>query len=297
MHTRVAERVRSFRNDTIPLDGEDVAGSFKFLKLGLRVVDLMSDWASFAEKYQRIYNTFEDLFNIRLDPKDVNRDLDDLKQLHSVLKDHKMIADTVSLINKDLGKKRFLVEDCSSSTMDVDTGIYPYTDSFHTTTGQVSIGLGVPEEAIETTLGVFSATSIIKKWFLNRIRQFPTQILEDDPAYEDLQRNLEQKYQKGSEEKFAFGWLDLNSVRWAHTINQLSGLFLTELDVLDSVDEVKICTNYLDGNKKVEGVLPAFIKDFERMKPEYRKVTGWKEDITGVEKFDDLPGNAKEVVR
>jgi adenylosuccinate synthase len=53
--------------------------------------------------------------------------------------------------------------------LDVDCGIYPYTDSFHTTTGQVCTGLGVPEEAIETTIGVFSAVSTIRRAFLNRI--------------------------------------------------------------------------------------------------------------------------------
>lgn len=66
-------------------------------------------------------------------------------------------------------KKRIIVEGASSSTMDVDLGLYPFTDSFHTTTGAVCTGLGVPEEAIETTIGVFSAVSIIRNAFLKRI--------------------------------------------------------------------------------------------------------------------------------
>lgn len=74
------------------------------------------------------------------------------------------------LLNDKINEgKRILVEDCSSSSMDIDYGIYPYTDSFHTTTGSVCTGLGVPEEVIETTIGVFSSTSIIRKAFLNRI--------------------------------------------------------------------------------------------------------------------------------
>lgn len=60
--------------------------------------------------------------------------------------------------------------------MDVDTGIYPYTDSFNTTIGQVCTGLGVPEEAIETSIGVFSATNLMRQAFLNRIKASPTQI-------------------------------------------------------------------------------------------------------------------------
>jgi adenylosuccinate synthase len=63
--------------------------------------------------------------------------------------------------------KRILVEDCSSTSMDVETGIYPYTDSFSTVTGAVCTGLGIPEESIETTIGAFSAISILDKAFLS----------------------------------------------------------------------------------------------------------------------------------
>ena len=102
--------------------------------------------------------------------EEIKEDMDFLRQMHSKVNDHKMIQDTVVMLNKRIGEgKRILVEDCSSSSMDVDTGIYPYTDSFNTTIGQVCTGLGVPEEVIETTIGVFSATSIIRKAFLNRI--------------------------------------------------------------------------------------------------------------------------------
>lgn len=88
--------------------------------------------------------------------------------------------------------RRILVEDCSSSLMDVDFGVYPYTDSFNTTTGAVCTGLGVPEEAIETTIGVLSAASLIQKAFLHHVKTFPSQVhKESDPeAYESLHKHL-----------------------------------------------------------------------------------------------------------
>jgi adenylosuccinate synthase len=94
-----------------------------------------------------------------------------------------MIQDTVVMLNQKIQEgRRILVEDCSSSLMDVDFGVYPYTDSFNTTTGAVCTGLGVPEEAIETTIGVMSAVSVIRKAFLNRIKTFPSQVQkETDP--------------------------------------------------------------------------------------------------------------------
>jgi len=74
--------------------------------------------------------------------------------------------------------------------MDVDTGLYPYVDSFHTTTGAVCTGLGVPESAIETTIGVFSAVSIIRNEFLKRIEDFPTLIKSDDASFEKIKARL-----------------------------------------------------------------------------------------------------------
>lgn len=84
-----------------------------------------------------------------------------------------------------------MVEDASSSSMDVDTGLYPYVDSFHTTTGAVCTGLGIPEAAIETTIGVFSAVSIIRNEFLKRIEDFPTLIKSEDPSFEKIKNRLE----------------------------------------------------------------------------------------------------------
>jgi len=141
--------------------------------------------------------------------------------------------------------KRILVEDCSSSLMDVDFGIYPYTDSFNTTTGAVCTGLGVPEEAVETTIGVLSVTSLIRRAFMNRINSFPSQVRKvDDPAaHESLTRLLTERYDINHKE-FDFGWLDLNPVRHAHMLNHLSSLYLTNLDTLDEVEDIKICKRY-----------------------------------------------------
>ena len=75
--------------------------------------------------------------------------------------------------------------------MDEDHGIYPYTDSFHTVTGSVCTGLGVPDEAIETEIGVMSAITILRKNFLKHMTQFPTQVLEDSRYFASIQEKLE----------------------------------------------------------------------------------------------------------
>jgi adenylosuccinate synthase len=163
--------------DKIPMRTEDVTASFKLLKMGLRVTDLALGWDQFRTKYDRILETSKSVFNFEsLDMEMVEKDLDRLGKLHTILNKNQWICDTVDLANKEIskGKKRFIVEDASSSSMDVDTGVYPYTSSFNTITGQVCLGLGVPEESIETTIGVMSAVSCIQRDYLQRINRFPT---------------------------------------------------------------------------------------------------------------------------
>jgi len=128
--------------------------------------------------------------------------------------------------------------------MDVDTGLYPFTDSYHTTTGAVCTGLGVPEEAIETTIGVFSAVSIVKNGFLRRINDFPTHVQEDDMAYSSIASRLSSTYNIDSSE-YAFGWTDLNLIKHAENINKLSSMMLTHLDVLNEVDSIKLASKYI----------------------------------------------------
>ena len=227
LHKKVAHRLRELRNDTIWINGEDVAMAFKPMKMGLRMVHLTDAWGRFEEKYQRVRTTFEELYKIQLNEEEVRDDLDNLKQLQDKLKGTNIIQDTAVMINQKIHEgKRILVEDCSSCLMDVDFGIYPYTDSFNTMTGAVCSGLGVPEEAIETTIGVLSVTSIIRKAFLNRIKSFPSQVKPEDPAFPKLKKSLEDKYHI-SHDTYDFGWLDLNPLRHAHMLNYLSSIYLT----------------------------------------------------------------------
>lgn len=135
--------------------------------------------------------------------------------------------------------------------MDIDTGLYPFVSSYHTTTGAVCTGLGVPEEAIETTIGVFSAVSVIQKEFLNRIKTFPTHIQKDEEAYESIKTRFESEYEI-NENEYALGWTDLNLIRHAELVNNLSSMMLTHLDVLNDVDSIKIAKKYTLGGEDLK---------------------------------------------
>ena len=205
------------------------------------------------------------------------------------------------MLNKEIKeqKKRILVEDSSSSSMDIDTGLYPFTSSYHTTTGAVCTGLGIPEEAIETTIGVFSAVSIIEKRFLKRIKTFPTHMQSDEDPYDSIQKRLSSEYEIEQDE-YAFGWTDLNLIRHADLVNNLSSMMLTHLDVLNDVDQIKVATKYTlddDKDEKFCQRLPAKIDDWENMVPEFKVMPGWNSDISSCDDFSHLPTEAKSFVR
>ena len=169
--------------------------------------------------------------------------------------------------------------------MDIDTGLYPFVSSYHTTTGAVCTGLGVPEEAIETTIGVFSAVSVIQKDFLNRIKTFPTHIKKDEEAYQSIKSRFHHEY-KIDQDEYALGWTDLNLIRHAELVNNLSCMMLTHLDVLNEVDSIKVAKKYtLDGDEEFKQRLPSKIDDWGNMVPEYIEMEGWNSDISECEEF------------
>lgn len=244
-HAKVTERLKEIRKDTgIWLSAADVAYAYKPLKMGLRVSNLAQSWSDFEDSYDRVNKTCQQLFRIELSKEDRDTDLENFKRMRDVIKKNQMIHDTSFLLCQEIGAgKRILAEDCSSSMMDEDHGIYPYTDSFHTTTGSVCTGLGVPDEAIETEIGVMSAVTLLKKSFLKHINCFPTLVEECDPSHASIWSKLESRYGI-SKDEFIFGWLDLNHVQHVERLNQLSSIFVTHLDLLDDLEEFKICTSY-----------------------------------------------------
>lgn len=135
--------------------------------MGLRFALLRDDWQRFQDGYDRIMATCDKIFKVPVTNEQKEQDLDAFRRLREICLKHDLVKDTVIILNDEIKRgKRILVEDCSSSTLDMDTGIYPYVDSFNTTTGAVCTGLGVPEEAIETTIGVFSAVTVLDRKFL-----------------------------------------------------------------------------------------------------------------------------------
>ncbi|MBD1161596.1 adenylosuccinate synthase [Pelagibacterales bacterium SAG-MED15] len=183
--------------------------------------------------------------------------------------------------------KKILFEGAQGILLDVDHGTYPFVTSSNTVASAAATGSGCGPGSINYVLGITKA-------YTTRVGEgpFPTE-LKDKIGEELGTRGKE--FGTVTSRKRRCGWFDGVLVRQTIKISGINGIALTKLDVLDNLEEIKMCIAYeLDG-KKLD-YLPAAVDDQLRVKPIYKNFDGWKSSTMGIKKFDDLPKNAKKYV-
>ena len=184
-------------------------------------------------------------------------------------------------------KKKILFEGAQGILLDVDHGTYPFVTSSNTVAASAATGSGCGPNSINYVLGITKA-------YTTRVGEgpFPTELTDSIG---------EQLGQKGKEfgtvtsRKRRCGWFDGVLVRQTIKISGIDGIALTKLDVLDELDEIKICVAYQLHGKKID-YLPAAVDDQLKVTPIYKTFKGWKSSTKGIKKFQDLPINAKNYV-
>jgi adenylosuccinate synthase len=182
------------------------------------------------------------------------------------------------------GGKRILFEGAQGTQLDVDHGTYPYVTSSNPISGAACSGAGIGPDKLHHTIGIVKA-------YTTRVGAgpFPTELNDDTGNYMQ-ERGAEFGATTGRRRRC--GWLDLTVVRDSARLNGLTSLSITKLDVLTGLDTLKIAVAYeLDG-VRVESK-PASLKRFARCKPLYVELPGWKEDLSPVRTWDQLPEAAK----
>jgi adenylosuccinate synthase len=185
-----------------------------------------------------------------------------------------MLVDGVDYLHSTLNDttKRIIAEGANATMLDTDFGTYPYVTSSATAIGGVCTGLGVPPQAIETSIAIVKA-------YTTRVGAGPFPTWLDDETGERLQ-SVGHEWGATTGRKRKCGWLDLNVIKYADKLNGFSSINLTKLDVLSGIDTLKVATHYeLDG-KKLEGSMPGCVEDLARCKTVYAELPGWQEDIT-----------------
>ncbi|MBM7453072.1 adenylosuccinate synthase [Acholeplasma morum] len=199
------------------------------------------------------------------------------------------VTNTSILINETISKgKKVLFEGAQGTLLCLDHGTYPFVTSSSPTAASVPINTGVAPWLINGAIGVTKA-------YTTRVGEgpMPTELNDDIASYI---REKGHEYGTTTGRARRVGWLDLVLIKHAKTSGGLSGLAVTLLDVLSNIDTLKVCVAYeLDG--KVIDYIPSLVNDFGRVNPVYVELKGFKEDITGVKSFKELPLAAQQYIK
>ena len=183
--------------------------------------------------------------------------------------------------------KKILFEGAQGILLDVDHGTYPFVTSSNTVAASAATGTGCGPSTINYVLGITKA-------YTTRVGEgpFPTE-LTDDIGEQLGFRGKE--FGTVTSRKRRCGWFDGVLVRQTIIVSGIDGIALTKLDVLDELDEIKMCVQYELEGKKMD-YLPAAVEDQVKIKPIYKKFKGWKSPTSGIKNIDILPENAKKYI-
>ena len=284
---KVSERYLGARR--IGTTGRGIGPTYadKMNRLGVRIQDLFDESilrqkveAALSFKNQvltKIYN------RNAIKPDDVTSEL-----LSYVDRLRPMVADTALELSEALDAGKVVLCEAGQATLlDVDHGTYPFVTSSNATAGGACTGAGIPPTRIDRVVAVLKA-------FTSRVGEgpFPTELHD---AMGDHLREVGHEYGTTTGRPRRIGWLDLVMARYAQRINGVTDFVLTKLDNYDGLHEIPVCVAY-DVNGVRHEEMPLTQSDFHHAVPIYETLPGWKQDITGARRFDDLPKDAQRFV-
>ena len=199
------------------------------------------------------------------------------------------VADTVNLLHdaRERGEN-ILLEGAQATFLDIDHGTYPYVTSSNPISGGAAVGSGLGPRHIDRIVGITKA-------YTTRVGMgpFPSELTD---ALGEALVDIGREYGTVTGRRRRTGWLDTVMLRHATRVNSLTEIALTKLDVLDTFDEVKVCTGY-SMNGTVMRNYPDRPDMLAHAVPVYETLPGWKSSTEGITKFADLPLSAQQIVK
>lgn len=259
----------------------------KVARRGVRVCDL-EDPELLKEKIERMMEYHNALLRgLGLDEVDAGEIYTQLMEVKDeILKFRGRSWQVLDEARKD-GRK-VLFEGAQGTMLDVDHGTYPFVTSSNTVGAQAATGSGVGADSVQYVLGITKA-------YTTRVGEGPFPTEQDNDVGNHL-GTVGKEFGTTTGRKRRCGWFDAVLVRQSVKMSGISGIALTKLDVLDGLDEIKICVGYeLDG--ECIDYLPSSQGKQERIKPIYESFEGWKDTTYGARSWADLPAQAVKYVR
>ena len=259
----------------------------KIQRSGIRIQDLLDDEV-FVEKVKTNVEEKNKLLTkiYGRNPMDPNEIINEFKTYKEIINNH--IKDTSLMISNAIKEgKNILFEGAQGTLLDIDHGTYPFVTSSNTSSANAAIGSGVGPLNLNKIVGVTKA-------YISRVGSGPF-ITEQKNDIGDYLIEKGAEFGVVTGRRRRCGWLDLISLKYSVRVNSLTELFITKLDVLSGLKEIKLGVGYMNGDKVITDY-PYQQNVFYNAEPVYETYAGWSEDITSVRSFDDLPENAKKYI-
>jgi adenylosuccinate synthase len=198
------------------------------------------------------------------------------------------VADTALLLNEWLDNgDRILFEGAQGTLLDLDHGSYPFVTSSNTVAGSLCAGLGVAPTRVDAVLGVMKA-------YCTRVGggPMPTELDDGPEGVGQKLRDRGHEYGTTTGRPRRCGWFDGVAAVYANRLSRFDTLCITLLDVLDTFEEIRVCTGYRLDGREVRSI-PASDSAAGRVEAVYESLPGWMTDTTAVRRWNDLPGPAR----
>jgi adenylosuccinate synthase len=256
---------------------------------GVRVADLYHP-SAFRERLARIIDYKNRLLGAMLPdfvPLDAGAVAEEYLGFADRLRPY--VRDTTTWLHAAIGRgRRLLFEGAQGSLLDVDHGSYPYVTSSNSSAAGIAAGSGVPTRHIDRWIGVVKA-------YTTRVGGGPFPTEQDNEVGERIRR-VGKEYGTVTGRPRRCGWFDAVAVRYSARVSGSTEIAVMLLDVLSGLDTIQVAVAYEDDAGRPVTELPGHLADFERCRPVYTTLPGWKDDLTGVRSWSDQPAAARPYV-
>ncbi len=281
-----AERLKGKNKIGTTLRGIGPAYSDKIARTGLRMADLV-DAKNFESKLRvriREANRLIKAFGGK--PVSIKPVYAEYSRAARRLRP--FVTNTTRMVHKALeAKKEILFEGAQGTYLDIDQGTYPFVTSSNTTSGGACTGSGMPPNRVDHVMGVMKA-------YTTRVGGGPFPTENDDIG--DMLHAMGREFGATTGRPRRCGWLDAVATRQAAQVNGIDQLAITNIDGLDKLSTIRVCTAYRLNGRKID-YMPTNIDDMVKLKPVYQTFPGWEADTSNARTWMELPLKARKYLR
>jgi adenylosuccinate synthase len=258
----------------------------KAARTGVRVIDLINPARFELLLKERLKENNEVLKALGAKPLSFKKVHEEYRRAGDFLAP--FVANTVVWLHEsNRRKEKILFEGAQGTFLDLDHGTYPYVTSSNTTAGGASTGSGVPPNRMDRVVGVMKA-------YTTRVGEGP--LPTEDPEIADLLHGMGREFGATTGRARRCGWFDAVATRHATMVNGIDDLAITNIDGLDSVERIKVCTGYRCGPKMYD-YIPNDIETFSKCQPVYIEMPGWQTPTHEIQSWKKIPARAKAYLK